>query len=166
MPDDTIRRIHQLACRNPLGIVIKDCIGTENMHDPPLEQMENDDDDSTYVPNEEGSEKDDDNIPSIDSLMEMPIHHNPDDFELHSVPTDTTTTTTIVDDDNNNIASDDILPEDDIDENTSITGVSLQEEDENDDSSFTTGVTVQADEETSPSSSEEVNKKEPAELAG
>eukprot|EP00957_Ditylum_brightwellii_P093804 7143171-Ditylum_brightwellii.AAC.1 len=46
--------------------------------------MENDDedDDSTYVPNEEGSEKDDSaSIPSIDSLQEAPICHNIDDFE-------------------------------------------------------------------------------------
>eukprot|EP00957_Ditylum_brightwellii_P075092 5705668-Ditylum_brightwellii.AAC.1 len=81
MPDDTIRRIHQLACRNLLGIKIQDSTGTENMHNPPPEQMGNDDDDSTYVPNEEGSEKDDDSIPSIEILNEVAICHNTDDFE-------------------------------------------------------------------------------------
>eukprot|EP00957_Ditylum_brightwellii_P195581 14902697-Ditylum_brightwellii.AAC.1 len=135
MPDDIIWRIHQLARRNLLGIVIKDCTGTKNMHDPPLEQMENNDDDSTYVPNEDVSEKDDNSIPSIDSLTEMPIHHNPDDFEPRSVPTDA-----IVDDDDNNITSEEIVPEDDIDDNTSTARVSLQEEDENDYSAFTAGV--------------------------
>eukprot|EP00957_Ditylum_brightwellii_P172223 13111208-Ditylum_brightwellii.AAC.1 len=52
MPDNAIQIIHQLACHEP------------------LEQMENagKDDDSTNVPNEEGSEKDDDSIHSIDSL--------------------------------------------------------------------------------------------------
>eukprot|EP00957_Ditylum_brightwellii_P187360 14269889-Ditylum_brightwellii.AAC.1 len=81
------------------------------------------DDNSTYVSNKKGSEKDDVSIPSIDSLTEMPIHHNPDEFELHFVPTDTTTNTNIVDDDdNNNIASEDIISEDDINENASTAG--------------------------------------------
>eukprot|EP00957_Ditylum_brightwellii_P097962 7461784-Ditylum_brightwellii.AAC.1 len=81
MPDDTIQRIHQLACRDPLGIKRQDSTGMENMHDPPPEQMGNNDDDSTYTPNEEGSEKDDDSILSVESLNEVAIHHNTDDFE-------------------------------------------------------------------------------------
>eukprot|EP00957_Ditylum_brightwellii_P139277 10614718-Ditylum_brightwellii.AAC.1 len=65
------------------------------MHDPPPEQMENagKDNDSTYIPNEKGSEKDGNSIPSIDSLKEVPICHSTDDFEPLTKITDTTTTT-------------------------------------------------------------------------
>eukprot|EP00957_Ditylum_brightwellii_P201846 15327504-Ditylum_brightwellii.AAC.1 len=84
------------------------------MHYPPLEQMENNDNDFTYVPNKEGSEKDDNSIPSIDSLKEMPICHDTDDFEPLTKITDTTTTT-IVDDDDINITAEENTPEDKID---------------------------------------------------
>eukprot|EP00957_Ditylum_brightwellii_P154222 11736781-Ditylum_brightwellii.AAC.1 len=74
------------------------------MIDPPPEQMEDEDEDdhSTYVPNEEGSEKDTDDtsILSIESLQDAPIHHNINNFELLTNTTDTTTTTYAENDDN------------------------------------------------------------------
>eukprot|EP00957_Ditylum_brightwellii_P125997 9606317-Ditylum_brightwellii.AAC.1 len=144
MPNDTIKRIQHLACRDPLGMVIKDCTGTESMHDPPLEQMENDDNDSTYVPNEEGSEKDDDSIPSIDSLNEVAIYHNTDNFEPFTDTTDTTTTA-IVDDDDIIVTVEENIPEDEIDGDNHRRLI------------------VQDDKETSSSSSEEVSEEEPTE---
>eukprot|EP00957_Ditylum_brightwellii_P160913 12251006-Ditylum_brightwellii.AAC.1 len=141
MPDDTIHRIYQQARCDLLGIVIQDSTGTENMHDPPPEQMENNDDDSTYVPNEEGSEEDDDSIPSIESLNEVAIRHNTDDFEPTTVITDTTDTTTTATRDNNDIivAAEENIPEEEIDSDTMTAGVHIPGEDINEDSSFTTG---------------------------
>eukprot|EP00957_Ditylum_brightwellii_P032994 2501574-Ditylum_brightwellii.AAC.1 len=151
MPEDTIQRIHQLTCQDPLGIVIKDYTGTENMHDPVLEQIENDDenDDSTYVPDEEDSKKDDDaSIPSIDSVQEAPICHDIDNFEPLITTTDTTDNTH-VEDDKNNVT----------------VGVNTQEE-EDDDNAFTVGVTIQNEEDESSSSEEEASEEEAAPMAG
>eukprot|EP00957_Ditylum_brightwellii_P182928 13934246-Ditylum_brightwellii.AAC.1 len=120
MPDDTIRRIHQLARRDPLGIMIRDSTGTENMHDPPPEQSENNDDDSTFLPNEEGSEEDDSSIPFIESLNEVAIRHNTDDFEPSAHVNDTTTTTTSGNNENS-IAPEENLPEEEENAGDTIT---------------------------------------------
>eukprot|EP00957_Ditylum_brightwellii_P161493 12296361-Ditylum_brightwellii.AAC.1 len=127
--------------------------------------METNDNDSTYVPNEEDSKKDDNRIPSIDSLKEMPICHNADDFEPLTEITDTTTTA-IVDDVDINVTAEENIPEDEIDGNTLTTEVIIQEENENEDSAFTAGVIVQDDKETSSSEEEEISEEEPAEMAG
>eukprot|EP00957_Ditylum_brightwellii_P159479 12139862-Ditylum_brightwellii.AAC.1 len=130
------------------------------MHDPLPEQMENNDDDSTHVPNGEGFEKDDYCISSIDSLNKVTICHSADDFEPLTEITDTTTTA-IVDGDDIIVAAGENIPEDEIDGDTLTTGVTIQEEDENDDSAFTAGVIVQDDKETSSSEEEEVSEEEP-----
>eukprot|EP00957_Ditylum_brightwellii_P209861 15363578-Ditylum_brightwellii.AAC.1 len=140
------------------------------MRGPPTEQVENadEDDDSTYVSNEEGSEKDNDSIPSISSLQEVPIHHNTDDFETLTEITDVANNTN-VDDVGNNVTTGENIPEDEIDDNTFTTGVSVPddvEEEEDDDNALTTGVIVQDEEEKSSSSSEEASDEEPTQMAG
>eukprot|EP00957_Ditylum_brightwellii_P005665 431920-Ditylum_brightwellii.AAC.1 len=107
------------------------------MHDPPLEQMEDDDEDndSTCVPDEEDSEKDTDDtsILSIDSLQDAPICHNVSNSEPLTNTTDTTADTTHVG---------------------------------NDDNDFTAGVNIQEEEDESSLSSEEESEEEPSLMAG
>eukprot|EP00957_Ditylum_brightwellii_P135851 10362169-Ditylum_brightwellii.AAC.2 len=123
---------------------------------------------STYVPNEEGSEKDGDSIPSIDSLQEVPIHHNTDDFEPLTDITGTADND-IVDDDDINSTVEENTPEVEIDGNILTAGANIPEEVEEDEDNgnvFTTGVIVQDDKEASSSYSEELSEEEPAEMAG
>eukprot|EP00957_Ditylum_brightwellii_P136667 10422235-Ditylum_brightwellii.AAC.2 len=102
------------------------------MHDPPPEQTENDDDDSTCVPNKEGSEKDDDSIPSIKSLNDVAIYHNTDDFEPPGNATDTIDTTTTI------IAAEENNPEEERSASDTMTaGVYAPSEDTDEDDSFT-----------------------------
>eukprot|EP00957_Ditylum_brightwellii_P031586 2395352-Ditylum_brightwellii.AAC.1 len=62
IPDEMIKRVHQLARQDPLGIAVEDRSGSESLHDPPPEQLdevEDDMDDSTYQPNENEKSNDD-----------------------------------------------------------------------------------------------------------
>eukprot|EP00957_Ditylum_brightwellii_P052298 3966615-Ditylum_brightwellii.AAC.1 len=123
--------------------MIQDSTGTDNMHDPPWNQMENNDDESTCVPNEEGSEEDDDSILSIESLNEVAIHHNTDGFEPTIGVTDTTntTTTTVRDDNDTSVAAKENIPEEEgIASDTMTAGVHIPGEDMKEDSSFTARV--------------------------
>eukprot|EP00957_Ditylum_brightwellii_P142496 10856310-Ditylum_brightwellii.AAC.1 len=120
--------------------------------------MENSDkdNDSTYVPNEEGSEKGDDSIPSIDSLQEIPIHHDANYFEPITEITDTTNNAN-VDDVDNNVTMGENSPEYEVDDNTVTAGVTVPDEgekDEDNNNDFTPGVIVQDEEEESSSEKE------------
>eukprot|EP00957_Ditylum_brightwellii_P187478 14277619-Ditylum_brightwellii.AAC.1 len=110
------------------------------------------------MPNEEGSEEDGHSIPSIESLNEVAIHHNTDDFEPSADITDTTTAATSGDNETS-VATEESLPEEEGSADDTMTaGVYTPDEDINEDSSFTTGVIMQDNKETSSSPQEEVNE--------
>eukprot|EP00957_Ditylum_brightwellii_P021338 1609540-Ditylum_brightwellii.AAC.1 len=142
MPDETIQRIHQLACRDQLGIKIQDSTGTENMHDPPPNKWGIMMIIPHMCPIKKALKKDDDSIPSIESLNEVAIRHNTDDFEPTADVTDTadTTTTTTRDDNDTSVTAEENIPEGEgIASDTMTAGVYTPDEDTNEDSSFTTG---------------------------
>eukprot|EP00957_Ditylum_brightwellii_P112651 8587071-Ditylum_brightwellii.AAC.1 len=108
------------------------------MHGPPPEQVEDENDDSTYVPQKSDPESDDNDaddtsIPSIDSIQGAPIHHNVDNVE----PLTNTTATT-----------------------------HHENNDETDDNAFTAGVNMQHKENESSSEEEHGSEEEPSQMAG
>eukprot|EP00957_Ditylum_brightwellii_P133917 10211923-Ditylum_brightwellii.AAC.2 len=112
------------------------------MHCPPLEQVEDDDDNSTYVPDDsiqesEENDTNDTSIPSIDSLQDAPICHDDNNFEPL---TNTTSTTHNVTDDNAFTAGVNMQQEEHEEEDESSSSSKEEEEGSEEEPSQMTGV--------------------------